>query len=159
MKTRSSKRRNILCEKSQFSRRKTLGWNRSAVFILHMVLAQGPLLRDHNHFCPRPRTGVMHIYVRAILLACIGVEHLLKKLLRFVLGVNSELTFHLPLLCDKSVLRIRNTIPRSPCVFRIQQDISPGDVEIGAVVCLRCEDRRDRKSTRLNSSHGYISYA
>src|SRR5712675_2982573 len=23
----------------------------------------------------------------------------------------------------------------------------------------RCESRRDRKSTRLNSSHGYISYA
>src|SRR5260370_12312067 len=136
MKTRSSKRRNILCEKSQFSRRKTLGWNSSAVFILHVVLAQGPLLRDHNHFCPRPRTGVMHIYGRAILLACIGVEHLVKKLLGFVLGVNSELTFHLPLLCHKRILGIRNAIPRSPCVFRIHQPVSPAALEITSVLSL-----------------------
>src|SRR2546422_4580620 len=29
----------------------------------------------------------------------------------------------------------------------------------GAVVVAKLSERRDRKSTRLNSSHGYISYA
>src|SRR6266550_7936541 len=38
---------------------------------------------------------------------------------------------------------------------------SAGDVGRPAGLCLRLQDGRleDRKSTRLNSSHGYISYA
>src|SRR2546429_1663494 len=37
------------------------------------------------------------------------------------------------------------------------QEIAPGIKRVLAVVATH--DRRDRKSTRLNSSHGYISYA
>src|SRR2546430_12749000 len=32
-------------------------------------------------------------------------------------------------------------------------------VEVGQVFCQRCRHTRDRKSTRLNSSHSQISYA
>src|SRR5687768_18532380 len=41
-------------------------------------------------------------------------------------------------------------------VHGVCQDVTPDDVDL---VGQRERDRADRKSTRLNSSHGYISYA
>src|SRR2546429_4402377 len=41
------------------------------------------------------------------------------------------------------------------CVF----PAVPGGLKIGSVLASRAPDVEDRKSTRLNSSHGYISYA
>src|SRR2546422_8478283 len=55
----------------------------------------------------------------------------------------------------------RSTLFPYTTLFRSQDPVLaevPGRAELGPLVaCSR--DRVDRKSTRLNSSHGYISYA
>src|SRR5687768_18335332 len=53
--------------------------------------------------------------------------------------------------------------PHSETVARAEQlsscSVPDGEGELGMDIRERCRDGADRKSTRLNSSHGYISYA
>src|SRR2546422_4328960 len=67
----------------------------------------------------------------------------------------------------RSTLFPYTTLFRSVCVlelvdrhraFRLEPDVQD-DGGVGHAQDLRLDDLPDRKSTRLNSSHGYISYA
>src|SRR5687768_18259338 len=54
--------------------------------------------------------------------------------------------------------RVRRRCGRSMCRALGRRDRPAAGIPAVAVLGLRA-DRQDRKSTRLNSSHGYISYA
>src|SRR3989449_8405782 len=59
----------------------------------------------------------------------------------------------------RSTLFPYTTLFRSPAA-RVSGDPRPGDAPgVPAADAGRLGNHRDRKSTRLNSSHGYISYA
>src|SRR2546429_2870423 len=62
----------------------------------------------------------------------------------------------------------RSTLFPYTTLFRSDDGLAPRELEAGflgvgelpvIVEVIAAADRRDRKSTRLNSSHGYISYA
>src|SRR2546422_7824892 len=58
----------------------------------------------------------------------------------------------------------RSTLFPYTTLFRSQREQQVGEVELGAtlhgaIVLAKTRLNVDRKSTRLNSSHGYISYA
>src|SRR5712675_2822308 len=59
-------------------------------------------------------------------------------------------------------LSLHDALPISSChrlPRRDQQIVRFGDANSKPAGCERRPGRQDRKSTRLNSSHGYISYA
>src|SRR2546422_5974480 len=61
-------------------------------------------------------------------------------------------------------LSLHDALPISPAPGRFDRDFAHARRADGAVRCdprrrSCCVASRDRKSTRLNSSHGYISYA
>src|SRR2546429_6984099 len=78
----------------------------------------------------------------------------------YTLSLHDALPIFFPAIFFEGLQRFRPEFPRPLGIF--SKKVRNFGVQIPAVVIklgFLCQHHQDRKSTRLNSSHGYISYA